>query len=649
MPVSTNTDIQADEQYTPEALSAEKLRLENEMSFAKRCESQTVYDQLCKTCERFPANPAVSFQIKSDDGYKAQTLSWRELKKQVTQAANFFRTLSPQETPVIAYLLPATNETIITLMGGMTAGIVSPINPLLESEQIASILKQTGASVLVTLKSFPNTDIAQKAVEAVAMAPNVKSVVEIDLRHHLQAPIKWLVPFVRPKVSQTYACDVYPFQTSLAKANGKSLDFSQAQQNDVCAYFHTGGTTGMPKIAQHKHLGILYNGWANKNMFFTENDCVICPLPFFHVFAAHPIWMGCVASGAHLILPTPAGARGEGVIANFWKLVERWQCTVMISVPTMMAILMQKPLNANISSLKTSISGSAPLPTELFTNFEENTGVKIIEGYGMTEATCLVSCNPPNGKTKIGSVGIPIPYCDVKILQINTNNELIKHCEIDEIGEICVSNPGVLAGETYTDPAKNKNTYIEEHYFRTGDLGRLDNEGYLWITGRAKDLIIRGGHNIDPAIIEEALCKHPMVAFVGAIGQPDARSGEIPCAYVELTEQAYMNKSVSISELVEFCKEHIFERAAIPKYIEIMQELPKTAVGKVFKPDLRKKALTRVYNKALRAAQLDVVVNEVIDDKKKGLIAELSPSPNVSDEAITNVLGKYTRPWRWQQ
>jgi fatty-acyl-CoA synthase/long-chain acyl-CoA synthetase len=184
--------------------------------------------------------------------------------------------------------------------------------------------------------------------------------------------------------------------------------------------------------------------------------------------------------------------------------------------------------------------------------------------------------------------------------------------------------------------------YYHEKYLRTGDLGRIDSDGYLWITGRAKDLIIRGGHNIDPAEIEEALLGHDAVAFAGAIGQPDEHAGELPCAFVELVDGA----SVTPEELVEYCAVHVHERAARPKHITILDELPKTAVGKVFKPDLRKHAITRIYNAALMDANVQARVASVIDDKKRGLVAQLER--NGADEAdVSRVLGGFTRPWEW--
>jgi len=216
-------------------------------------------------------------------------------------------------------------------------------------------------------------------------------------------------------------------------------------------------------------------------------------------------------------------------------------------------------------------------------------------------------------------------------------------CATDEVGEICISNPGVYAGNIYTETAKNADLYHHDTYLRTADLGRIDPDGYLWITGRAKDLIIRGGHNIDPADIEEALMAHHDVAMAGAIGQPDAHSGELPSAYVELVDGG----TATAEELREHCKVHVHERAAIPKHVEVLDELPKTAVGKVFKPDLRKRAITRIYNAALNEAGLAARVTQVIDSKKRGLVAQLEKTDAVDEEKLGHVLGQFTRPWEW--
>jgi fatty-acyl-CoA synthase len=512
----------------------------------------------------------------------------------------------------------------------------------LEAEQISAILRETKAKVVVTVRAFPKTDLAQKVAEAVKHAPSVKTVLEVDLLRYLGGAKRLIVPLIRPKNPIGHTANVRDFNAECARHPADRLTFKDGTTDRVAALFHTGGTTGMPKVAQHKVSGMIYNGWLGEQLLFRPSDVVICPLPLFHVFAAYPILMSMIASGAHVVFPTPQGYRGEGVFDNFWKLVAHWKVTYMVTVPTALSALMQRPVDADITTLRGAFSGSAPLPIELFNRFEKATGVQIVEGYGLTECTCLVSINPPDGNKKIGSVGLPFPYCEVKILASDGAGGL-RDCAVDETGEICVFNPGVFAGNTYTEAAKNRDLYAGEKYLRTGDLGRLDGDGYLYITGRAKDLIIRGGHNIDPAIIEEALMGHEAVAFVGAIGQPDAHAGELPCAYVELVK----GREVGVDALIAFAQAHVAERAAVPKHIEILAELPKTAVGKVFKPDLRRMAITRVYDAALAEAGIGAHVAEVVEDKKRGLVARLIRTAPVEEARVQAVLGGFTRPWEW--
>ncbi|NCO21658.1 MAG: acyl-CoA synthetase [Rhodobacterales bacterium] len=619
---------------------ADRDVIEQEMPWQARDVPQTMHRYMASVASRHGARPAVTFQLLSGPKAPAETLTWAQFHQQTTQAANLFRALGVGPSDVVAYLLPNCLEAAVTLIGGTIAGIANPINPLLDAEQIAAILRETGAKVLVTLKAFPKTDVPQKAARAVALAPNVKTVLEVDLNRYLTPPKSWIVPFLRPKVSVAHSARVLDFAKELAK-RPTTLAFDDPEVDRVAAYFHTGGTTGMPKVAQHKVSGMVYNGWLGHRLLFTEQDNVICPLPLFHVFACHVILMAMISSGAHVVFPTPQGYRGDGVFDNFWKLIERWKITFVITVPTAISALMQRPVNADVSSIKTAFSGSSPLPIELYRRFEKATGVTIVEGYGLTEATCLVSINPIDGIKKIGSVGIPFPYCEVKILR--KTPEGVQECETDTVGEICVANPGVFAGSTYTETDKNHDLFHRDIYLRTGDLGRMDGDGYLWITGRAKDLIIRGGHNIDPAEIEEALAGHEAVAMVGAIGQPDAFAGELPCAYVELVA----GSDCTVETLMEHARQNVRERAAQPKYIEIIPEMPKTAVGKVFKPDLRRRAISRVYDDALKAAGVGARVAEVVEDKKRGLVARIARGDAREDDTVGHVLGEFTNAWEW--
>jgi fatty-acyl-CoA synthase len=623
------------------ATLADKAAVEQEMAWDDRVAARTLYQQLTTTAGRFPDRPALTFQLKSGPRDKSVTLTWAETKAEVTRAANLFRRLGVGPSDTVAYILPNAPETPVVLLAGATAGVVAPINPLLSEEHMAELLRESGAKVLVTLKSFPKADLAARVARALERAPNVETVLEVDLVRGLAPPLAWIVPLLRPRLKPAHRARVLDLAREMAREDGRALGFEEALDDRVCASFHTGGTTGRPKVARHRASGMLYNGWCGQFYMFTEADVLMCPLPLFHVFAAYPVLMSCLVSGAAMVMPTPQGYRGEGVIDNFWKLVERHRVTFLITVPTAVSALMQRPVDADVSTLRLAISGSAPMPAELFQRFEDATGVRVLEGYGLTEATCLVAVNPPFGERRIGSVGLPLAYTDVRILSCDAEGRVLQERGVDEAGEICIRNPGVNL-EVYTDATRNRGLIADGGWLRTGDLGRLDADGYLWITGRAKDLIIRGGHNIDPSIIEEALMSHPAVAFVGAIGQPDSYAGELPAAYVELCAGA----TVTAEDLLQHARAHIAEPAALPRHVEIVPELPKTAVGKVFKPDLRGRAITRVFDAAL--ADSGARVAAVVEDRRLGLVAELVPSAGCDEAAVARALAGFTLPWRWR-
>jgi len=602
----------------------------------------TIHQMVSAKAAEHPDLPAITFQLTSDPDDKGRTLSYGELHAQVTQCANMLRDLGVGPKDVVALVMPNCAETPVAMLGAMCAGIVNPINPLLEAGQISGILRETNAKVVITLRSLPKTDIAQKCAKALEHAPSVQTVLEVDLAGYLSPVKRTIVNLIRPKNPNYHKAKVLRFAKELGKQNANGLAFEDVQDDRYAAYFHTGGTTGTPKVAQHKVSAIIYQGWMFSDGMIGTDDVVMCPLPLFHVMAGHVVMGQVLQGGGHLILPTPQGFRGDGVFDNYWKLVERHKATAAIIVPTAAAQLMQRTVDADVSTLRLATSGSAPMPMDLFRQFNAATGLSVMEGYGMTENTCMASITPPGVADKVGSVGVPVPFADVKVLDIKPDGTETE-CGVDEIGEICVYSPGVNVDATYIEADKNAGLYAAGKYLRTGDLGRIDADGYIWITGRAKDLIIRGGHNIDPAVIEEAIMAHHDVSFVAAVGQPDETAGELPCAYVELVDGA----KLSSEALLTFAKQHISERAATPKYLEIVDEMPLTLVGKVFKPDLRKRAITRVFDAALEAAGLEQRVSFVLDDKKRGLVAQIAPQGDAAK--VDDCLKGFIPSWEWAE
>ncbi|MCC6006187.1 MAG: AMP-binding protein, partial [Rhodobacteraceae bacterium] len=241
---------------------ADKHAIESAMPWDQRVAEKTLHAFLSATATSFPDRPAVSFQLLSGPRDKAETYTWAELLGRVNQTANMFRALGVGEKDVVAYLLPNASETVFALLGGAIAGVVNPINPLLEPEQIASILRETGARVLVTLRAFPRTDVARKAAAAVALAPGVETVLEVDLLHYLTPPRSWIVPFMRPGSTRSHSARVLDFRSEMARHPADRLTFPDAREDRVAACFHTGGTTGMPKVVRHRYSGMIYNGWV---------------------------------------------------------------------------------------------------------------------------------------------------------------------------------------------------------------------------------------------------------------------------------------------------------------------------------------------------------------------------------------------------
>ena len=596
--------------------------------FEKRLDVFNTYDLLKKGAAINPDATGISFFLSGDSFDQPMQVTYRELVANVTRTANMFHDLGVGPQDVVSYLLPNLPHTHYVLWGGEAAGIVNPINPLIEPATIAEICQTAGTKILVALAEYPESDIWQKVMAIRKELPDLKAIVRV----------------MGPSDEKD---GIFGYDDIISRYNGEQLDSRRKiDPRDIASMYHTGGTTGTPKLAPHTHLNeavmaFMIGAAAELN----TGEATLCGLPLFHVNGTTVTGSMPFLIGAHVVLLGPRGYRDPSVMQNFYKIVDHYKAISFSSVPTVLSVLLDIPKgDADISSLRYAICGAAPLSVELFKRFEEHSGMKILEGYGLTEGTCASSFNPYHGQQKVGSIGLRLPYMQMKIFIVDEEGRYVRAAATDEIGSVCIKGPNVFKG--YLDDSHNRGIWPKEGWLNTGDLGRMDANGYFWLTGRTKELIIRGGHNIDPAAIEDPLYRLPGIQVAAAVGRPDPHAGEVPIAYVQLQEDA----DLSEAQIFEYLKGQIGEKAAIPKEVHIVEQIPLTPVGKIFKPSLRWQAIQRVYQ-----AELDALADytesirvSVQEDKIHGALAviKIKPATGTSTDKlkqkVNDILARYT-------
>jgi len=611
-----------------------EIEAQSRIALDRRYTERCTYEVLKSSARDFADRPALTFLMRGTPDEQPIVYSYRELFGRVTQAANAFHDLGVGAGDVVAYLLPNLPQTHFTIWGGETAGRVAAVNPLLEPDQVLHILRAVKAKVLVTLApGTPGLELWAKCEPILERIDTLEQVLCVD-------PSSLFAPQRKPPAYPARgAVEVRDFDAALDATDGSKLQFSRdIQPGDIASLFHTGGTTGMPKVAPHTQANEVFLAWSvAATVGMQPGETLFCGLPLFHVNAPLATGLAVWAAGGNVVLATPSGYRTPGLLNNLWGLVERYRVNSMMAVPTIYAALLDiPPGNHDLSSLRLCLVGAAPMPIEVYQKFERATGVKLIEGYGMTEGTAVSTLNPVNGERKVGSIGLPLPYAELAV-GIVEDTLLQRFATPGEIGALLMRGPNVFPG--YTEAAHDRSAWVVDddgrRWFNSGDLARLDEDGYLWLAGRAKDLIIRGGHNIDPQLIEERLCEHPDVALAAAIGQPDAHAGELPMAYVLLRDGA----TATAADLREFAATRIPERAAIPVRVEIIPQMPLTAVGKIFKPRLRHMAIERVCQEVLGKAGIDARV-QARDDKRRGTVVIVQLADRARRKAATDALGR---------
>ncbi|MGA7325034.1 MAG: acyl-CoA synthetase [Rhodomicrobium sp.] len=603
----------------------------------------STYEMLAQGAAINPSAAALSFFLRTKDFRKPFVWTHSQLFAAITRTANALCRLGIGRNDVVAYVLPNLPETHFVIWGGEAAGIVFAINPLLEADAIAELLDAGRAKWLVTLAPATGTDIWQKSLKAAANVSSLKGIIIADIAPYVRGPAG-IALRMRPKPQKmsrgVTSVPVLSLRKEIAKERGDKLNFELPKAHDISSYFCTGGTTGLPKIAARTHFAEVFDSWATLAVLggaFAPGKAAFCGLPLFHVNAQLVTGLCPWARGAHVVLGTPQGYRAEGLVNSFWEIAEHYRIFAFSGVPTLYSALLNVPAGKHdISSIEFGICGAAPMPVELFRSFEKTAGIKVLEGYGLTESACVSSLNPLAGQRRIGSIGLRLPYQKMTAVILDVDGTFQRYAGREEVGVIAIRGPNVFAG--YVNPEHNKDAWIEiggERWLNTGDLGRQDKDGYFWLTGRRKELIIRGGHNIDPKLIEEALHKHPGVAAAAAVGSPDAYAGEVPVAYVQ-TKQGV---SVTERELLDFAAMHVPEGPAVPKRVRIVPQLPLTAVGKIFKPALLKQEIENVVRSEAEAARVAIVSIAVDSDPTLGFVARIRT--NGKAEELQHALERY--------
>jgi fatty-acyl-CoA synthase len=595
------------------------------MPVAERIHHHSVADILRDAAASHGNRTAFRFLSGSGPGDPVRDVGYGEMLRRVTQTANLLRAhgIGPDDT--VTLLLPGLPETFIALWAAEIAAVANPVNYFLDATQIAGIMKEAGARALIAADASIFPDIWPK-VEAIRKAMPDLKVFRIG--------------------SDRTVSDAVDFEAACAgQPDDRVLAPKPLARDTVAALFHTGGTTGLPKLAKHTHGALAVMAWTNTLMFDLEPGTVLLnPLPQFHVGGSLFGGLAPIANGWTVVIPTPLGARNPNVVRDYWGIVERNRVTVAGAVPTTLAAIMNVPRDGHdLTSLKTFVTGGSTVPVELIRRIEREIGVPVVEGYGMTEVHCYSTMNPLHGERRTGSVGLRMPYTEVRIADVAPDGSIRVDCPVGEIGHVLMRGPQVTPG--YLDPRHDRGAMLADGWLDSGDLGRRDAEGYVWLTGRSKDLIIRGGHNIDPIVIEEALSRHPAVETAAAVGLPDTYAGELPMAFVQLRPDA----GATAEELREFCRREIPERAAVPVQVVQIPVMPLTGVGKIFKPALRLQAAQLAFEAALAPLRAEGVAATVTvrNDATHGTLAvvRIPASAAISREAVTKrcseLLGGY--------
>lgn len=620
------TMLSTEQLLWPEFEGPEDLEPIEEIELSERGLPTSSFAALERAAERWPDRPAITVLADAERWREPHTRTFAQLATDVRRAAFVLHECGAQSGQAVALLSVNCDEMITALLAAQAVGVAAPINPGLAAGHAADLVGLSGARVIVA--SGPELDAAVWEV-AREVAQAVGALTLLALR---PTGAQGSGPALEPLdgVAVAYLGE------QLNSAPDEGMSVAATGWDDYATFLHTGGTTGAPKLAARTHGNEIANAWqVASTSSLDPGESVFAALPLFHSNAVVLTLLGPLLKGQHVLWAGPLGYRDLPLYGVFWQLVEHYRIAAMSAVPTVYAVLSQVPVDADISVLKYPVVGAAPLPASVAEGFAKHTGAELFEGYGLTEGTCASSRNWPGG-LRAGTVGQRLPYQQAAAVEIDPETGVWTTLEAGQIGTIVVKGPNVFAGYLRpgsAGPVPDAGDKIRDGWLDTGDLGSVDADGYITLAGRAKDLIIRGGHNIDPAVIEDALLEHPAVMGAGAVGQPDAHAGEVPVAFVVLAP----GTSASPEELSAWAADHVPERAAVPKRVEVIDEIPLTAIGKPYKPELRRRAAEHAARQALPAA---AIVEAQLDAGRIQLVVS-----GIDEAAARRALAPYAADW----
>lgn len=481
----------------------------------------------------------------------------------------------------VSLFLPNCPQMVIAYYGTLRAGgVVVSTSPLYSATELEHQLKDSGAETIVALsKLYP-------LVKEVAPRTGLKRIIVTNIKEYLPPVLRLLFTILKEKkeghrvaIERHAGTELFLDVLASAKAKSPAVD---VRPDDPALLQYTGGTTGIAKGAVLTHRSLVANAlqtgaWLVKEK--GEKEIFLGAVPFFHVYGMTVVMNLCISLGDMMIL-LPHFRVKEALEA-----IAKYRPTIFPGVPTMYVAINHYPKvgKYDLRSIKACLSGAAPLPLEVQTRFESLTGARLVEGYGLTEASPVTHANPLYGARKVGTIGVPLPDTDARIVDLETGERTLP---AKEIGEVVVRGPQVMAG--YWNRPDETAMVLKDGWLYTGDIGYMDEQGYFTIVDRKKEMIIVGGFNVYPREVEEPLYEHSKVKEVVAVGLPDPYRGETVKVYIVLKE----GQSATEEEIIDFCKKKM-AKYKVPTLVEFRKELPKTLVGKVLRRALREEELAK--------------------------------------------------------